>query len=71
LIDPATLRIGKEPVKRTAEGLPMASMEILTGYDGVTLVVSFGKDVLKADPTGLLEGATYSGVPIRGSIASR
>jgi YVTN family beta-propeller protein len=69
-IDPTTLRIGKEAVKRTAEGLPIASMETLTGYGGVTLVVSFSTNVLKADPIPTLEGETYSGVPIRGNLAS-
>lgn len=70
-IDPATLRIGKEGVKRTAKGLPMASMEVVTGYDGMTLIVSFGTDALKTNPNAILEGTTYSGVPVRGRIASR
>lgn len=70
-IDPATLRIGKEGVKRTANGLPMASMEVVTGYDGMTLIVSFSTDALTTGSTAVLEGTTYSGVPVRGQIASR
>ena len=70
-IDPTTLRVGKEAVRRTTEGLPMAYLETLTGYEGESLIVFFGTDVLKADPAAVLEGATYSGVPVRGKIASR
>ena len=41
----------------------MAYLETLTGYEGTSLIVFFGTDVLKADPAAVLEGATYSGVP--------
>jgi YVTN family beta-propeller protein len=67
-IDPTTIRLGGEPVRKTAAGSLDASLKALTGYLGDSLIVRFNKSAFRGGSPLVLEGKTYSGLPVRGTV---
>ncbi|MGC2658006.1 MAG: winged helix-turn-helix domain-containing protein [Bryobacteraceae bacterium] len=68
MIDVDTIRLGGEPVARSPEGFPIASVEGVTGYDKLSLIVQF-KPVWPAGTSSLpLTAMTLGGIPIRGNV---
>jgi YVTN family beta-propeller protein len=67
-IDPDSLRLDGQPIKRTKEGMSAVSIEYVTGFEGHSLIVHFNVDKSKGAAKLRLTGTTYSGLPINGVV---
>jgi YVTN family beta-propeller protein len=67
-IDPATLRLGGEPVRHNSAGSLDASLKYFDGFSGDSLIVRFNRSAIKEGSPMVLEGKTYSGIPVRGTL---
>lgn len=66
-VDPTTLRMGGEAVKHNQKGVLMASIEVVTGFEGNSLIVHFGRRAgIVHSPE--IEGMTYAGMRVRGVV---
>jgi YVTN family beta-propeller protein len=67
-IDPGTLRLGDQEVRRNSQGFLEASVEKLANFEGHSLVVGFHVNATERRAILPLEGRTYAGVPIHGQV---
>jgi hypothetical protein len=67
-VDPTALRMGDAAVIRNSGDLLMASIEIVTGFQGHSLIVYFDRHAAKPSSRMKIEGTTYAGVPIHATL---
>jgi len=67
-IDPSTLLLGGKAGERSSTGNIDASLGGITGFDGNSLVVRFSNKARKMGGPLVIEGKTYSGIPVRGDL---